>query len=221
MNSTVIVILIVVGVAALVGLVVVAARRIAAKRRAALQAVADQSGWSFTAGNVERGALGVGPLPLMSKGRAQRARNVIRLSGDGPAVAVFDYQYTVGAGKHQRTFAQTVAHIQSTRLALPPFTLSAENLFHKVGGALGYHDIDFDSSPEFSRKYLLRSKQAEDRVRDLFTPAVRAYFEQRTPVVVEGHEQELLVYKSGRRVKPEDLPAFVDDAQAIARELER
>ena len=58
-------------------------------------------------------------------------------------------------------------------------------------------------------------------MRDLFTPSLRAYFEQRTPVTVEGHEQELLVYKSGRRVNPEDLPTFVDDAQAIARELER
>jgi hypothetical protein len=26
---------------------------------------------------------------------------------------------------------------------------------------------------------------------------------------------------AGGRVKPEDLPAFVDDAQAIARQLER
>jgi hypothetical protein len=222
MDPTVIVIIpIVVGVAALVVLAVVAARRSTAKRRAALEAVAQQCGWSFAAGKTEPGALGVGPLPLMSRGRAQRASNVIRLSGAASGVAVFDYQYTVGAGKHQRTIVQTVAHVRSTRLALPPFTLSAENLFHKVGGAVGYHDIDFDSSPEFSRKYLLRSKQAEDRVRDLFTPSVRAYFEQRTPVIVEGHEQELLVYKSGRRVKPEDLPAFVDDAQAIARELER
>jgi hypothetical protein len=220
MNPTVIVIPIVVGVGALVGLVVAGARRSAAKRLAALQAVADQSGWNFMAGSVERGAIGVGPLPLMSKGRAHRARNVIRLSGDGPGVTVFDYQYTVGAGQHQQTIVQTVAHVRSPRLSLPPFTLSAENLFHKVGAALGYHDIDFDSSPEFSKKYLLRSKQAEERVRDLFTPSVRAYFEQRTPIVVEGHEQELLVYKSGRRVRPEDLRAFVDDAQAVARQFE-
>lgn len=221
MNPTVMIILLALGLGVLIGLVVAAFRRSTAKRRAALQAVAQRSGWSYAGSDVEPRALGVGPLPLMSKGRAQRASNVIRLSGAASAVAVFDYQYTVGAGQHQRTIAQTVAHVRSTRLALPPFTLSGENLLHKVGGALGYHDIDFDSSPEFSKKYLLRSKQAEDRVRDLFTPSLRAYFEQRTTVTVEGHEQELLVYKSGRRVNPEDLPTFVDDAQAIARELER
>lgn len=220
MNPTVIVPL-VLGGGALIGLVVFAAQRSAAKRRAALEAIALQSGWSFAADKVGSAALGAGPLPLLSQGRAQRASNVIRLPGATPAVAIFDYQYTVGAGQHQSTVVQTVAHVRSPRLALPPFTLAAENIFHKVGGALGYHDIDFDSSPEFSKKYLLRSKQAEDRVRDLFTPSLRAYFEQRAPVTVEGHDQELLVYKSGRRVKPEDMPAFVEDAQAIARELER
>jgi hypothetical protein len=217
----IIVIPIVVGVGALVSLVVVAARRSTAKRRSALETVAQQSGWSFAPGNVQPETLGLGPLPLLSHGRARRASNVIRLSGAASGVAVFDYQYTVGAGQHQSTIAQTVAHVRSTRLALPPFTLSGESLLHKIGGALGYHDIDFDSSPEFSKKYLLRSKQAEDRVRDLFTPSLRAYFEQRAPSTVEGSDQELLIYKSGRRVKPEDLRAFVEDAQAIARELER
>jgi hypothetical protein len=221
MNPTGIVVPFVLGVGALVGLLVVAARRRAAKRRAALEAVAQQSGWSFAPGNVQPETLGLGSLPLLSRGRARRASNVIKLSSATPAVALFDYQYTVGAGQHQRTVAQTVTHVRSPRLALPPFALTGENLLHKVGSALGYHDIDFDSSPEFSRKYLLRSKQAEDRVRDLFTPSLRAYFEQRAPVTVEGHEQDLLIYRSGRRVKPEDLQAFVEDAQAIARELER
>ena len=220
MNPTVIIPL-VLGAGALVSLIVVASRRSTAKRRAALEAIALQSGWSFAADKVDAGALGVGPLPLLSQGRARRASTVIRLSGAMPAVAIFDYQYTVGAGQHQSTVVQTVAHVRSPRLALPPFTLSPENLLHRVGGALGYHDIDFDSSPEFSKRYLLRSKQAEDRVRDLFTPSVRAYFEQRAPSTVEGSDQELLIYKSGRRVKPEDLRAFVENAQAIARELER
>jgi hypothetical protein len=221
MSATVIIFLIVPGVAALIGSVVFAVRRGAAKRRAGFEAVAQQSGWSFAPDRVQPATLGLGPLPLLSQGRAQRASNVIRLSGSAPAVAVFDYQYTVGAGQHQSTVVQTVAHVRSPRLALPPFSLSPENILHKIGGALGYHDIDFDSSPEFSKKYLLRSKQAEARVRDLFTPSLRAFFEQRTPITVEGHEHEVLVYNSGRRVKPEDLPAFVEDAQAIARELER
>lgn len=221
MNKAVLVVLLVAGVAALVTVIIVLVNRAAAKRRAALEGVALEAGWSFSAGVVAPDALGAAPFPLFTHGRARKARHVMRLPGNGPAVTVFDYQYTVGSGQHQSTVVQTVVHVGSPRLALPPFVLGPENIFHKAGGLLGYHDIDFDSSPEFSKKYLLRSKQAETNVRDLFTPSVRAFFEQRQPVSVEGQEGGVLVYRSGRRVKPEELRSFVEDAQLVARQFER
>ena len=114
---------------------------------------------------------------------------------------------------------QTVVHIRSPRLSLPPFVLSPEHALHKLGGLLGYHDIDFPESPEFSSKYLLRSKEAEDRVRMVFHPAVRLFFEQRQPITVEGHNEDLLIYRGSHRVKPEDLRDWVEDARAIAGQL--
>ena len=36
------------------------------------------------------------------------------------------------------------------------FEMRPENLLNKIGAALGRQDIDFDSNPEFSRRYLLR-----------------------------------------------------------------
>jgi hypothetical protein len=133
---------------------------------------------------------------------------------------VFDYRYTVGSGKHQSTVSQTVVHLRSPRLALPSFVLAPENILHKVGGLFGYHDIDFDSSPEFSKKYLLRGSGREERVRDAFTPSVRAYFEQRPPLSVEGDGDQVVVYRERRIVKPEDVRTFVEDALAIARQME-
>jgi hypothetical protein len=114
---------------------------------------------------------------------------------------------------------QTVVHIRSPRLSLPPFVLSPENAFHKLGGWLGYHDIDFPESPEFSAKYLLRSKEAEDRVRMLFHPGLRLYFEQRPPITVEGLNEEMLIYKRNRRVKPDDLRLWVEDALSVVHQL--
>ena len=118
MTTTAVIILVALGLATLIGLVVAAARRSTAKRRAALQAVAQQSGWSFAAGTVEPGA------PASIKARSPRPSPTSVRRG--------------------------------WRCLRSP---SDENLLHKVGGALGYHDIDFDSVPEFSKKYLLRSKQ--------------------------------------------------------------
>lgn len=221
MNPPVLIVLFVLAAAAVVALAVVLTRRGASRRRAGLEAVAQQSGWSYSSDTVEPEALGGPTFPLFTQGRARKASNIMRLPPGATAVTVFDYQYTVGSGQHQHTTAQTVVHVRSSRFRLPPFVLGPENLLHKIGGLLGYHDIDFDENPEFSKKYLLRSKEAEDSVRDLFTPAVRAYFDQRTPLTVEGQDDAVLVYGSGRRVKPEDVSSFVEDAQAVARQFER
>lgn len=65
------------------------------------------------------------------------------------------------------------------------------------------------------------ARRPDRRSRALFTPSLRLYFEQRAPVTVEALGHELLVYRSSHRVKPEDVRGFVDDALAIARQLER
>lgn len=221
MSSSVAVTLTALGVAALLALVIVLSRRAAARRRTALAAVAGQAGWSFGAETVGPEQLASGRFQLFGQGRARKAQNVMRLSNGSLAVTVFDYQYTVGAGNHQHTERQTVAHVSSPRFALPPFVLAPETVFHRIGGLLGYHDIDFESSPEFSKKYLLRSKEAETRVRELFTPSVRAYFAQRAALTVEGDGSGVLVYRSDRHVRPEEIMEFVEDAQAVARQFER
>jgi hypothetical protein len=50
---------------------------------------------------------------------------------------------------------------------------------------------------------------------------VRAYFEQRAPLTVEGFDDGMLVYRTGRRAKPEDVLTFIEDAQTVARQFER
>ena len=208
------------GVVALVGFMVFLARRQAAARREALEAVAQQSGWSFAGDRAGLGTVGIRePFRLLSEGSSHRASNVMRMGEQREQVLIFDHQHTVGSGKSRHTRMQTVVHIRSPRLSLPPFVLSPEHALHKIGGLLGYHDIDFPESPEFSSRYLLRSKEAEDRVRMLFHPAVRLFFEQRPLITVEGHNEELLIYRRQRRVKPEDLRLWVEDVQVIARQL--
>jgi hypothetical protein len=221
MNPVVVVVLVGIGVAALVWVIVSLTKRAAANRRAALDTIAGQAGWSFSGDTVKPETLAAGKFPLFTHGHAKKASNVMRIPGTDALISIFDYQYTVGGGQHQNTVVQTVVYVALPGVSLPPFVLSPENILHKVGGVLGYHDIDFDSNPEFSKKYLLRSKEAEGRVRDVFTPSVRVYFEQRAPLTVEGSASGLLVYRQGRRVKPEDLLAFVEDSRSVARQFER
>ena len=58
-------------------------------------------------------------------------------------------------------------------------------MFHKIGQVLGYQDIDFESHPMFSQRYLVRAYDKEG-VRRVFSDHVLSYFEQQQGVSTEG-----------------------------------
>ena len=209
------------GVAVVFILVIALSIRASKKRQAALEAVAQQSGWQFAPDEVAPEALNAGQFPLFDIGRSKKAGNVMRASSSPVTFAVFDYRYTTGGGRNSNTTSQTVLFVQSPRLTPPLFVLSPENIFHKIGGMFGYHDIDFDGSPEFSSRYLLRAKENENQVRELFSPSVRMWLEQREKLTIEGSADGVLVYRRGRKVKPEEIRTFVEEALATARLFER
>ncbi len=74
-------------------------------------------------------------------------------------------------------------------MRLPNFTLRPENLFHKIGQVFGYQDIDFDSHPEFSKRYLLKGEN-ESEVRSTFSADTLAFYES---------DQKLSTEDAGRR----------------------
>jgi len=112
--------------------------------------------------------------------------------------------------------SQTVASFSQDQ-QLPPFALRPEHFLDRIGDALVHNDIDFDSNPEFSKRYLLKSPD-EAGTRRLFTPSLLTYLEQfQTNWCLEGTGPLLIVYHSGRSVSPSDLPAFLEETSRIAR----
>ena len=93
------------------------------KRREALQLLADRMEFSYSAdaGHVRQGALS--QFYLFSQGHARKMSNELRGSIDDVAVTLFDYRYSTGSGRHQRTRRQTVLLLKSDRSDLPFFTL--------------------------------------------------------------------------------------------------
>lgn len=151
---------------------------------------------------------------LFSKGRAKKAANLIHGTSHDRGLAIFDYRYTTGSGKHAHTWHTTVFQVQFDGPALPRFSLRAENLLDKIASKFGSHDIDFDSHPQFSRKYLLRGEN-EPEVRSVFTVPILEYFEARPGLNIEAWEQTLLFYRLGKRVKPEEINNFLADGLTL------
>jgi hypothetical protein len=153
-------------------------------------------------------------LHLFSRGRSKRIRNMLHGESSGVELAIFDYRYTVGHGKNARTYHQSVISFRSPMLSLTPFEMQPESVFHKLGGLFGFKDIDFDSHPEFSKKYLLRGED-EARVRELFTPAALSFFESRKKVCVEGGGDQLGFYSQKKRIKPSETREFMQEGLQI------
>jgi hypothetical protein len=157
-----------------------------------------------------------GSLPLFSRGHSKKARNVLRKVVRGSELTLIDYQYTVGSGKHRRTYRVTVAVFCADGNQFPAnFELRPEGFWHKVGSYFGYQDIDFESHPNFSNAYLLRGTH-EAAIRNCFTPQVLEHFEQDPAKwCVETRGNRIAIYQQQRRVKPEELKQFLTDSTRV------
>jgi len=186
----------------------------AKKRTRELTAVAQQIGFRFVGKNWSGPSLSSQPrISLLQRTRG-RFSNVMTGSSGGLQISLFDYTYPMG----KSSVTQTVVAFFQDR-PLPPFALRPENFLDRIGDAIVHNDIDFDSNPEFSKRYLLKSPD-EAGTRRLFTPSLLTYLEQfQTNWHIEGSGTILIVYRGGRPVSPYDMPAFLESASAVARTL--
>lgn len=148
---------------------------------------------------------------LFSKGRRRRFKHLIQGTQHNATVSIGEYRYTTGSGKNSHTHGQTVVFIESDQLNLPSFLLTPENVFHKIGNVFGYKDIDFDSHPEFSQKYLLRGSD-EESIRDLFHQDVLNVYQRHRGVSTEGFGPVLIYYRKGRTLNPKDWQNLLNTA---------
>lgn len=153
---------------------------------------------------------------LFKQGHSRRAKHWLRGGQGGEELWIFDYQHVTGAGKNRRTHRHTVAAFPRLATGLPEFQLRPENIFHKIGAAFGYQDIDIQEHPEFSKRYLLRGP-AEDAIRQFFTLARVEGLMNMEPMCIEAAETALIIYPPSGRVRSEALPGFIDRVQTVRK----
>jgi hypothetical protein len=192
------------GFVVLMAVLIAAGARYAKKRARELTEIAQQIGFRFVGKDWSGPPLSSQPrISLLQRTRG-RFSNVMIGSSDGLQISLFDYTYPMGKG----TITQTVASFSQDQ-PLPPFALRHENFLDRIGDAIVHNDIDFDSNPEFSKRYLLKSPD-EAGTRRLFAPSLLTYLEQfQTNWCIEGTGSTLLVYRGARPLSPSDLPGFL------------
>ena len=201
---------IIIGSILLFVVIVMMVRHFDKKRTAALMVAASQMKLDFSALSDPQLLPSLGAFPLFSQGHSKKIYNVMSGVVEEIEITLFDYRYTTGGGKNQHTHRQTVILLKSSSLEVPPFSLKPQNVFHNIGKAFGYQDIDFEFHPLFSEKYLLRSTD-ELVVRQCFTTDILEYYEQRPGLSTEAGGDQIIFFRASKKVKPEGLPQFLKD----------
>lgn len=141
---------------------IVASAAAARRRREALAGLAQELGWSFEPESTGPWGEHEG-FGCFQRGHSRRAYNTLRgpvtidgrefegLAGD------FLYKITTSNGKTTTTTTYRFSYlIARLPFSTPPLVIRREGLMDKLKGALGFDDIDFESS-EFSRKFYVQS----------------------------------------------------------------
>jgi hypothetical protein len=201
-----------------VAIVVAINSAMAKKRSRAMAQVAGEIGFSFEERSKEPEQVADLKTVLFRKGTGHDFRNVMTGSSAGLRAGLFDYSFVTPDGRSGQTIAQTVAVFTKTGVAMAEFELEPIGIMQKIGEALVHKNIRFDSHPDLSQRYQLRSPDA-DRTRELFTIGLLSYIEKLDPEKkwrLEGMGETLTVYRSGKRVAPGEMRAFFDEASSIA-----
>ncbi|MCS5642154.1 MAG: hypothetical protein NZ807_02700 [Dehalococcoidia bacterium] len=159
-------------------------------------------------------------FPLMNIGHSKRLKNVISVEGPTADIAMFDYRYVTGYGKHRKVRQQTVMSVESTSLVLPVFNLRPEGFWSKVGAAFGGQDIDFVEYPDFSEKYVLKG-ESEEEVRTYMDTMLLDFFTAQDKICCEVRDGTILYYHRYTRVAPdmEELQNFMVEGMGVFEEL--
>ena len=161
------------------------------------------------------------PVPLFYEGHSRVVTNMLHgdseLLGFAEEFEVRIFAYGFAQQQQDQHVMQSVICFQSPQLNLPKFQLCPESFFKKLGGDWITGDIDFESdntAVRFSEKYLLKAgdaaeKEANERVRALFTDEVLAFFAGQDKICVEGLSSHLCFYRARKLIEPEDIPEFM------------
>jgi len=201
----------------MIAVVIVTSRR-ERERTEALRRVAETTGLAFEPKADLAAVRSLGEVQLFARGHSKRVTNLMTGRVGDQQAAIFDYRYTIGSGKGQHSTLQTVVILPSVKGSLPDLQMAPENPLLRIAEAFGYQDIDIESSPEFSRRYVLRGAD-EAAIRAALYPGATSYFAEHAGWTVEVQAGTVGIYRANSRPKPEDMQAFIADACAAARSL--
>jgi hypothetical protein len=190
------------------------------KRKAALQAAAQQLGFTYSLGSIP---LSAGPgfaqdlsaMSIRQRGRSNKIDLSLVGTHQGRETALFELSYVTGTKKNRSTHRLLCCAVKVGR-QLPKFELRPEGFLDSIGAMIGFDDIDVSSDPEFSKKFHL-SGQNPGLITQIFTPTVRRKLLDLEKVELAAAGETIVVYRKTEKLDPKNLSKTLESYSAVAR----
>jgi hypothetical protein len=183
-------------------------RYITQKRRDALTAVANSLGFRYSPDDpFDTLAL---PFALFGRGDGQGVENVLWGIAGNLTVRLCDFWYydesTDSNGSRHRSYHRFSCATTSIDAYVPGITVGRENVLTRLGSALGFDDIEFESE-EFNRAFRVKSGQRKFAY-DMIDARMMAFLlDASSGCTFELVGSDLLC--ASDRLRPADLPSLV------------
>jgi hypothetical protein len=191
----------------------------AVRRKRAITAFAASLGYSFRERADDVVAHGPGTLPTFRLGTKRQARNVVRVAGDEGML--FDDISWYSYGRRANWWRKTVYVVPARLGSFPDMhmrpTAFGDELFVKLAG---WHDIDFDDDPQFSKRYVLRGAD-EAQVRNMFTSGSREFISRERDWHAESGGNWLAVWRSDTLFPVDQLDTYIAQCREAVSYLRR
>jgi len=133
---------------------------------------------------------------------------------------MMNYSFVCFNGLRPKSYDQTVVLIEHRDFGLPHFLLTKRQIFQWFEKLFRVPTLIVPEQATFNRMYQLKG-QNEVAVRALFTPEVCTALEQHAGLTIEGHDQQLLIFRERIVLDPVEWPVFLDEARGLAKLFRR
>lgn len=147
-----------------------------------------------------------------------RVTNFMFGQTDQARLQIFDYEYTIGSGKHRHTRRQTVVAMMFAGLHLAPCRVYPESCLNFLAELLGDQDINFEDHPEFSRLFVVQSHH-EAETREMFDGPLMDFFCQDPELHFESTRTAFMLHRPRKILDPAEIRTLMASAYQMYQAL--
>jgi len=179
----------------------------AKERAAGYEAFAAANGWSYRQKKDRALAKSFRFLDRLRAGSNRYAYDHAWGEWRGYPAESFNFHYQTGSGKNTQHHYLSVVTVELER-AFPELRIHPESFFHKIGQAVGFADIDFESV-EFSKRFEVKGEDKKFAY-DFCHTRMMEHLLQRPKTAIELEGRTLASFCRGR-LQAEGLPGRLQE----------